>query len=82
MADESDAPALHFKTKTLEGKEVALDQYLGKVVLIVNVASRCGYTKQYKPLEAVHRKYKDQGLVVLGFPSNDFGGRVTWIIPL
>jgi len=45
------------------------------VVLLVNVASQCGYTRQYKPLESIYRKYKDQGLVILGIPSNDFGGQ-------
>jgi glutathione peroxidase len=68
------APAvLNFKMKDIEGKEVPLSKYAGKVVLIVNVASECGYTPQYKGLQALHEKYAGQGLAILGFPSNDFG---------
>ncbi len=61
--------------KDIDGKETSLKAFEGKVVLLVNVASRCGYTRQYQPLEAVYRKYKDRGLVVVGVPSNDFGGQ-------
>ena len=61
--------------KDIDGKDTTLNAYKGKVVLIVNVASHCGYTPQYKNLEAVYQKYKDQGFVVLGFPCNQFGGQ-------
>lgn len=63
------------KLKDIDGKAVSLGDYKGKVVLVVNVASECGLTKQYKELEAIHRKYKDKGFSVLGFPCNDFGGQ-------
>ena len=61
--------------KDIDGKDTTLAAYKGKVVLIVNVASKCGYTPQYKNLEAVYKKYQDQGFVILGFPCNQFGGQ-------
>lgn len=72
--NSKDVPAvLQFKTKSLEGKEVDLSKYKGKVLLIVNTASACGFTPQYKGLEALHEKYGKDGLAVLGFPCNQFG---------
>jgi glutathione peroxidase len=64
-----------FKAKSIDGREVCLDEFRGKTLLIVNVASQCGFTPQYAGLEALYRKYKDEGLVVLGFPCNQFGGQ-------
>ena len=64
-----------FTLPSIDGKAAPLAGYKGKVVLIVNVASRCGYTPQYTALEAVYEKYKDRGFVILGFPANNFGGQ-------
>ena len=66
---------LDHKVKDIDGKEVDLAQYKGKVVMLVNVASKCGNTPQYKPLEAMYEKYKDKGLVIIGFPANEFAGQ-------
>jgi glutathione peroxidase len=66
---------LDFTLNSIDGKSTPLASYKGKVLLIVNVASRCGYTPQYTQLEAVYEKYKDQGLVILGFPANNFMGQ-------
>ena len=67
--------ALDFTEKSIDGKDVNLCSYKGDVVLIVNVASKCGFTPQYKGLEELNKKYRERGLRILGFPSNDFGGQ-------
>ena len=73
-AGDSCPPLLQQTVKTLlDEKAVSLCDYRGKVVLVVNTASFCGFTPQYKGLEALYGRYKDKGLVILGFPSNDFG---------
>jgi len=76
-ADSTTQPAtpLDYTMKDIDGKEQNLADYKGKVVLMVNVASKCGYTPQYKGLEALYNKYKDKGLVVIGFPANNFKGQ-------
>ena len=64
-----------FTLNSIDGKPAPLADYKGKVVLLVNVASQCGYTPQYSALEAIYKKYKDQGFVILGFPANNFGAQ-------
>jgi glutathione peroxidase len=64
-----------FKATNLDGNEVSLDNYKDKVLLIVNTASKCGFTKQYASLEELYKRYKDKGLVVLGFPCNQFANQ-------
>lgn len=67
--------AYDFSVKDIKGKAVPLSKYKGKTLLIVNTASECGFTPQYKGLQALHEQYKDRGLAVLGFPCNQFGGQ-------
>ncbi len=70
------ASSVHeFTMKSLDGKQVPLASFKGKVMLVVNVASQCGYTYQYESLQALYVKYKDRGLVLTGFPANNFGGQ-------
>jgi len=73
--DKKVPAVLNFKMETLDGKPVNLSKYQGKVVLFVNVASYCGYTKQYKELQALHEKYGKDGLAIVGVPANEFGGQ-------
>jgi len=67
--------ALDFTVKTIDGQEKKLSDYHGKVVLLVNVASKCGLTPQYTALESTYEKYKDKGFVIIGFPANNFGSQ-------
>src|SRR6056297_1636394 len=73
-AEKADSP-LDFEVTSIEGKKVDLSDYKGKVVMIVNVASRCGATPQYETLQQLYKKYADQGFVILGFPCNQFGAQ-------
>lgn len=59
--------------KTIDGKDKSLSDFRGKVIMVVNTASFCGYTPQYKDLETIYQQYKDKGFIVIGFPANDFG---------
>lgn len=72
-ASEVKKSILDFTMKTIGGKDKPLSEYKGEVLLVVNVASFCGYTPQYKDLEEIYRKYKDKGFRILGFPANNFG---------
>jgi glutathione peroxidase len=71
----ADKTIFDFTLNSIDGQPVALSAYKGKIVLLVNVASRCGYTPQYTALEATYEKYKDKGLVIIGIPANNFGGQ-------
>jgi glutathione peroxidase len=74
-AAEKTPPTLDYTMKSLSGKQVDLSKYLGKVVMIVNTASKCGLTPQYEGLQDLHEKYAGRGLAILGFPCNQFGGQ-------
>jgi len=72
---ENPASVYGFTMQNIDGKPVDLSQFRGKVTMVVNVASKCGFTPQYEGLEKIYEKYKDQGFVILGFPANNFGGQ-------
>lgn len=70
------AASIHdYSMKTIDGQPAPLGDFKGKVVMVVNVASQCGYTPQYKGLESLYKKYKDQGFVIVGVPANNFGAQ-------
>ncbi len=76
MASQATAANIYdFTLPSIDGKPMPIADYKGKVILVVNVASRCGYTPQYSALESLYEKYKDKGFVILGFPANNFGGQ-------
>lgn len=71
----TDKQVYDFQLQSIDGKPMTLGDFKGKVLLLVNVASECGFTPQYEGLEALHQKYKDRGLVVVGLPANEFGAQ-------
>ena len=75
LAEPAATPLQSIALKDIDGKETSLKAYAGKVLLVVNVASRCGYTRQYAGLQALQEKFASKGFSVLGIPSNDFGGQ-------
>ena len=74
-AAEPARSVLDFTMKSIDGQDTPLRQFQGKVLLLVNTASKCGFTPQFKALEEIYKRYKDQGLVILGFPANNFLGQ-------
>ena len=75
IAKENKMSIYDFNVKTIDGEEVSMSKYKGKVLLIVNVASKCGFTSQYEGLENLYEKYKNEDFMVLGFPSNQFANQ-------
>src|SRR5271157_4411300 len=75
MLAASDRTIYDFTLTSIDGQPAPLSVYKGKVIMLVNVASRCGYTPQYSALESIYEKYKDRGFVIIGVPANNFGGQ-------
>ena len=75
VTENTNDTVYQFELENIDGEPTSLSNYEGKVLLIVNTASECGYTPQYEGLQAIYEKYNDEGLVVLGFPANNFGGQ-------
>ena len=75
MSASAGSGLYNFTLNSIDGKPAPLADYKGKVLMIVNVASQCGYTPQYSALESIYEKYKDKGFVILGFPANNFGAQ-------
>lgn len=75
LSDNQETDFYNFNVKNIDGEEVSLSDYKGKVVLVVNVASKCGYTPQYEGLQNIYEQYKEDGFVILGFPANNFNGQ-------
>lgn len=75
FTDNQETGFYNFNVKNIDGEEVSLSDYKGKVVLVVNVASKCGYTPQYEGLQNIYEQYKEDGFVILGFPANNFKGQ-------
>lgn len=71
----SKSPFFNFSARTLQGEEISMQKFAGKVIIVVNTASKCGFTPQYGELEQLYRTYKDKGLVILGFPCNQFANQ-------
>ena len=75
MSSKVYANVYQFNFKSIDGKEINLNDFKGKPIFIVNTASLCGFTNQYRDIEALHQKYKKDGLIIIGIPSNDFGNQ-------
>ncbi|HET8866264.1 MAG TPA: glutathione peroxidase [Gracilimonas sp.] len=75
ITDNKNTSIYNFNMTDIDGNEVSLSEYKGKVIMLVNVASKCGFTSQYEGLQSIYDEYKDEGFVILGFPANNFKGQ-------